>query len=39
MARLAEAVGAAIARLEELHSHAGDPATEANAAIWLGGLR
>ena len=32
-------VGAAIARLEELRAaHAGDPATEANAAIWIGGL-
>ena len=32
-------VGAAIARLEALRAaHAGDPATEANAAIWLGGL-
>ena len=32
-------VGAGIARLEELRvAHAGDPATEANAAIWLGGL-
>jgi tetratricopeptide (TPR) repeat protein len=32
-------VGAGIARLEELRvAHAGDLATEANAAIWLGGL-
>ena len=32
-------VRAAIARLEELRAaHAGDLATEANAAIWLGGL-